>query len=612
MDTIALKIVLKQKLSVDDRQSAIAQVQFISYNNKFTYEISGTNDINLTGNVDDIQRVFGLQNRTGTAIIPTSMEKYVQEIKSTHLGSYLIRQTADRAVSRALKSFSPLEVAAAYKFPASTGLGQRIGIIELGGGFVLSDLTTYFKNLSIAYVPNVSIVSVNGGINNVGSTDSGANLEVALDVQIIAAIVPESTIKVYFAPNSFKGFYDAIATAVNDGCQIISISWGAPESQWGATNLTTFNALFKSAYDKGVSIYAAAGDNGSSDGLSGTNVDFPGSSPYVISCGGTRLEASGSLIQSEIVWNNNPATSATGGGISKYFAKPTYQSNISALSGSAYRGVPDAAANADPVTGYLIYCAKEGGNVVIGGTSAVSPLLSALHARLNTIIGSNIGPIHNLIYGNSVCNDVLVGSNGAFVAMSGWDACSGTGSVDGSKILTKLQGGTVSPPVVLAPVASFTATPTSGTYPVSVRFTDTSVNAPTQWLWSFGDGKTSVAQNPTNIYQKSGTFTVSLTATNTSGSNMSVRNSYVVVLAPLAPGTSFTYTISNRTTNGFTATFKDTSTNSPTRWLWNFGDGTASTLQNPSHTYKSKGPFNVRLTATNSVGSKSITKTVTR
>ena len=79
------------------------------------------------------------------------------------------------------------------------------------------------------------------------------------------------------------------------------------------------------------------------------------------------------------------------------------------------------------------------------------------------------------------------------------------------------------------PVANFTATPLTGTAPLSVAFTDTSTNTPTSWAWDFGDGGTSTAQNPSHSYTTSGTFTVSLTATNSAGSDPEIKTAYITV-----------------------------------------------------------------------------------
>jgi len=156
------------------------------------------------------------------------------------------------------------------------------------------------------------------------------------------------------------------------------------------------------------------------------------------------------------------------------------------------------------------------------------------------------------------------------------------------------------------PTASFTLTTNS----LSAFFTDTSTGNPTSWSWSFGDpasaSNLSTQQNPSHTFSTGGTFNVRLTAANDFGSS-SVTKAVTVTLPP--PVASFTYT-----TNGLMVTFTDKSTQSPTSWLWDFGDGNSSTMQNPTTTYACPMPpctFNVSLTATNSTGSDTVTRSVT-
>jgi PKD repeat protein len=153
--------------------------------------------------------------------------------------------------------------------------------------------------------------------------------------------------------------------------------------------------------------------------------------------------------------------------------------------------------------------------------------------------------------------------------------------------------------VTNAPVPSFTASPSSGTAPLAVAFTDTSIGTPTSWSWNFGDGSTSTLQNPTHTYSTAGTYTVTLTATNANGSNST--SSTITVKAATA---SFTATPTSGVVP-MSVAFKDTSTGSPTAWAWNFGDGTTSTLQNPTHTYSTAGTYTATLTTTYSQGSTS-------
>ncbi len=159
------------------------------------------------------------------------------------------------------------------------------------------------------------------------------------------------------------------------------------------------------------------------------------------------------------------------------------------------------------------------------------------------------------------------------------------------------------------PVAAFTGTPTSGTMPLTVSFTDQSTNTPTSWSWSFGDGGTSTARNPMHVYQNAGTYSVTLTASNPWGSDGEAKTGYITVTAPSQnpPDAQFI----GAPTSGkasLTVQFTDQSTGNPTSWSWNFGDRTSSTLQNPAHTYTKKGTYTVSLTVTNANGSDSLTR----
>ncbi len=511
--------------------------------------------------------------------------------------------------TRALTTFNPLQLATLYNFPQNlNGAGQKIGIIQLGGGYVLSDITTYFSQLGINATPNITSVSVDGGINN-PNDPSGASVEVILDTEIIAALVPAATIRVYFAPNSFQGFYDAIAAAINDNCAIISISWGLVESGWGSSNLNTYNNLFKYASTKNITILAASGDFGSSDGASGNNTDFPSSSPYVIACGGTNLKTINDVtISQETTWTGS------GGGISKTFVTPSYQSNIPSNLLSGMRGSPDVAGVADPSTGHVIYSAREGGWFVVGGTSAVSPLFSGLLGRINQSLGTNVGFLHPFLYSTTnIYNDITTGNNGAFSAIVGWDKCTGFGSFDGTKLLNALANITPTPdPIPETPisvVAAFTATPLTGTGSLNCTFTDQSTGTPTSWLWNFGDNtNTSTLQNPVHMYTKSGVFTVSLKTTNSSSTNTLTKTSYITVNTNSKPIANFTATpLSGRMP--LRVQFTDTSTGSPSRWQWIFGNGTTSTLRNPVCNYTRRGTYTVKLSVLNAYGSTSLTKT---
>ena len=278
-----------------------------------------------------------------------------------------------------------------------------------------------------------------------------------LDIEVIGAIAPQANIAVYFAPNTDAGFLDAVTTAIHDTTNkpsVLSISWGSAESTWTDQSMTAMDDAFQAAATLGVTICVASGDNGSSDGVTdgGDHVDFPASSPYALACGGTSLKGSKTSITSEVVWNDGSEGGAGGGGVSAFFALPTWQSDLQttdadgATTSLTMRGVPDVSGDADPETGYDVRI--DGTDTVIGGTSAVAPLWSGLLARVNQLAGKSVGYLQPVLYQNpQALRDITQGNNGDFYASAGWDACTGLGSPNGEAVaalFTTTSGGTTS------------------------------------------------------------------------------------------------------------------------------------------------------------------------
>jgi PKD repeat protein len=165
--------------------------------------------------------------------------------------------------------------------------------------------------------------------------------------------------------------------------------------------------------------------------------------------------------------------------------------------------------------------------------------------------------------------------------------------------------------VAPAPTASYSYSPASPTVDTTIAFRDESSGAPTSWSWNFGDGTQSTQQHPGKRYAAPGTYSVSLTATNAGGSSTSTRSVVVASGVPAAPTVVADFAMSTSTAAvGQAITFSDRSSGSPTRWSWSFGDGTSSTLQNPTKSFASAGTFNVTLTASNAGGSSSKTRTI--
>jgi len=153
--------------------------------------------------------------------------------------------------------------------------------------------------------------------------------------------------------------------------------------------------------------------------------------------------------------------------------------------------------------------------------------------------------------------------------------------------------------VVSTPIANFTAEPMSGSAPLLVQFTDTSDGDPTKWYYTFGDGGSSIEQNPYYLYENPGTYTVNLTVYSETGSDTVTKSDLIVVTS--IPVAEFT---ANRTggTSPLTVQFTDLSKGVPTSWFWIFGDGGNSSEQNPVHTFASPGTYSVKLEVANMAG----------
>lgn len=161
------------------------------------------------------------------------------------------------------------------------------------------------------------------------------------------------------------------------------------------------------------------------------------------------------------------------------------------------------------------------------------------------------------------------------------------------------------------PVANFSASSTSGCSPIVTNFTDLSTNSPTSWYWDLGNGSTSTLQNPSTSYITPGTYTVSLTVTNSNGTNTKTVTNYITV-AP-SPVVAFTADSTPSCVGTKTVTFTNNSVPGGTgtaTYLWDFGDGTTSTATSPTKTYNTPGTYTVTLLVTNGNGcSKSLVKT---
>jgi subtilase family serine protease len=376
------------------------------------------------------------------------------------------------------------------------------GDLGAGATVALAELEPYHASDVNAFqscddtTATVSNVPIDGGSANCWQSgpnyDANCGLEDVLDIEDIAGLAPNATIDVYEAPNTDSGLLDLYHSIVTHDAPVISTSWGACESAVGATTIAAENVLFEEAAVQGEAVFAASGDDGANDCKSSSKaVDDPASQPYVTGVGGTTM---GSDIPGapESVWNNT-STGAGGGGVSRDWAQPSYQSgfalsqstiNCTPVPGGAgsstnCREVPDVSADADPDTGYDIYW---GGRwTSAGGTSAAAPTWASLVALADTSSdctsdGVRVGFANALLYSlpTSDFDDVVTGNNsyggvGGYVAGAGYDMASGRGAPNGASLLPALCGSTAT--VTAPPQTDTTTTTTTSPTPLPVQTT---------------------------------------------------------------------------------------------------------------------------------------------
>jgi kumamolisin len=465
--------------------------------------------VKLSGTIADMSAAFGVKlqrykagpisyrGRTGPVTIPANLDGIVERVlglddRPTVVPHYRIlpkaagtpgltgasksrkkkiRRDKERAASA---GYTAPQVAEIYGFPAGLdGSGQTIALIELndvdrqgnptGTGYSTSDLDAYFKGLGIP-TPSITAVGVDGGANVPGPDPNGDG-EVTLDIEVTGAVAPGAAIAVYFGTNTDDGFIQALTAAIHDDVRkpsIVSISWGQPEETTTPQLLQGLEQALQEAVVLGVTVCVAVGDNGSADMPKNSwdhkpHADFPASNTYSLACGGTTLDPSSAPnAPVETVWNRGAKGGATGGGVSNFFPKASYQTTIdipAPTNSAGGRGVPDVAGNADPYSGYSVLVG--GTSQVIGGTSAVAPLWAGLLARINqSLAQKGSGPagfVNSLLYGLAPAakafHDITQGNNdiyndlkGKFPAGPGWDPCTGLGAPDGAQILGALSG----------------------------------------------------------------------------------------------------------------------------------------------------------------------------
>ena len=354
--------------------------------------------------------------------------------------SHFDTRRATPNASKAVSGLTPAKARTGYNVASAisagyTGTGQTVALLEFSA-FKQSNITTYDKNFSLT-PPTPAVVKAGGGTTDVSGED-----EVELDIEVVQALAPGAAIKVYEAPNSDAGEIALYSSVVSNDVPIVSTSWGIDEADETASNRSALDTDFQEAAAQGQSVYAASGDSGSDDaGNGGTSVDFPASDPYVTGTGGTAL-----TLTSAGAWSKETAWNGSGGGLSSYFATPSFQTGVNT---GSKRSVPDVAADASPSTGWAVY--SEGSWAEFGGTSAAAPNWAAFTAIYDNEAKSKskpaLGYANASIYAlasssayGTAFHDAKTGSNGAYSAGTGYDKVTGWGSYNGAGFLSAELG----------------------------------------------------------------------------------------------------------------------------------------------------------------------------
>jgi kumamolisin len=386
---------------------------------------------------------------------------------------------AAEAAAVAGAALGPAELEEHYNFPPGDGQGRQVAIAEFGGGYLPEDLKAFCQQQGRPE-PQVSVVDAGWKPPTPKQVERlteqkqnefwGDSTEVMMDIQIIAGLCPAAEIFVFFAKFTQKGWIDLLNQLITGDpakLNVLSVSWGLAEDStgWSRAAREEIDLRLQAAAQLGITICAASGDDGSGDDVEDghCHVNFPASSPYVLSVGGTMLDG-----EQEQVWWQAPGQrflpgsgepsggGATGGGVSAIFTRPAWQNvNVNSLNTGSIDGrvMPDVAALAGPPYYQLVFQGKSAPN---GGTSAATPLWAALLTRIAAMGKPTEQPtfLAPLLYQNGpaakprgaeACVDITNGNNTSdpkpgvgYAATQGYDAASGWGVPDGQKLAATL------------------------------------------------------------------------------------------------------------------------------------------------------------------------------
>ena len=511
--------------------------------------------------------------------------------------SALIHQNASTASTT---PYSPQEIAAAYGISSitfaggvtGTGAGQTIAIVDAyNDPNALSDLETFDAEFGLANPPSFTQMNQSGQTTSLPGTDptGGWEVEESLDIEWAHALAPKANIVLVEANSaSTTNLFDAVQAASRiSGVSVVSMSWGI---QGGFSGETSYDSDFNVS---GVTFVASTGDTASPG-------SYPAESPNVVAVGGTSLTMSSST-----AYGGETAWSDSGGGLSSYESRPSFQNSVSSVVGSS-RGTPDVAFDADPNTGVWVYdsfdeSATGGPWIGVGGTSLSAPSWAALisiadqgrvaagAAKLSS--AQTLTDLYSLP--SSDFHDITSGSNGGYNATTGYDLVTGRGTPIANLLVPALAGnssgntGTANPPTVAQ--AAHVVSSTSTSVNLSALGADAAGASSLTYTWtatgpaavSFSANGTNSAQNTTASFAAAGTYTFLVTITDPSDLSITSQVSYTVsqveTSIKVSPAAA---TVAANTTQQFTATaldqFGSAMANQPASFMWSVAAGVGS------------------------------------
>jgi kumamolisin len=425
------------------------------------------------------------RGREGTIKVPADLIGLITYVHGLDQRRVARRKTAKTITSHIGVPLTPGHLETHYDFPPGNCAGEHVAIAEFGAPLQSGSVVppAYFPEDVTAFctaqgrpVPTVDTVRVNISpltlaqvralppkVANAALEETG---EVMMDVEIVAALCPAARISVFYATFDQKGWVDLLDRVAAVQPVALSISYGLAEDSpdWSSGARNAINNRLQAAAMVGITVCVSSGDDGSGCDMPDTraHVEFPGSSPFVLSVGGTMLAAS-SPGPSEVVWWQSPGrrignghSGATGGGVSVLFPRPAWQSvAVRSLNPGNIDGrvVPDVSALAGPPLYELTLLGRSAPN---GGTSAAAPLWASLIARINAALppAKRQRFLTRLLYqhnesgstvGAAGCTDIESGNNAShpqpgkgYPAGKGYDAATGWGAPNGQALLEAL------------------------------------------------------------------------------------------------------------------------------------------------------------------------------